>query len=156
MHSTASVSPTTPPVRPTFLKGDWAMAGSLLERVIAVLRAGKIVIMLPHAVAASAWVLSQVGEAGEALARFHEGEQLLERNAARGIVGQHGGTYRMLGRAALLLGLLDEAQRLGERAVQSSQRQPGFHPRRCICSATSRPTPTGSMPSVVRPITAMR
>ena len=41
------------------LKGDWAMAESLIERVIAVLRAGKIVIMLPHAVAASAWVLAQ-------------------------------------------------------------------------------------------------
>jgi hypothetical protein len=32
----------------------------------------------------------------------------------------------MLGRAALLLGLLDEAQRLGERALQSSQREPGL------------------------------
>jgi tetratricopeptide (TPR) repeat protein len=108
------------------IKGDWAMAQSLIERVVVVLRAGKIVIMLPHAVATSAWILAQGGETSEALNRLREGEQLLERNVTRGIVGQRGGTYRMLGRAALLLGLLDEAKRLGERAVQLSQHQPGF------------------------------
>jgi len=31
-----------------------------------------------------------------------------------------------LGRAALVLGRLDDAQRLGDRAVESSPRQPGF------------------------------
>jgi class 3 adenylate cyclase/tetratricopeptide (TPR) repeat protein len=108
------------------LKGDWAVAQTLIERVISVLRSGKIVIMLPHAVAAYSWVLAQIGAASEALNHFREGEQLVERNVASGIVGQCGGTYRMLGRTGLLLGLLDEAQRLGERAVQCSGNQPGI------------------------------
>jgi tetratricopeptide (TPR) repeat protein len=68
-------------------------------------------------VAASAWVLAQVGEVSEALARFREGEQLLERQAVRGAIPN---PYQSLGRAALLLNRLDEAQSLGERAVKRS------------------------------------
>ena len=48
-------------------------------------RTGNIVLNLPDAVASSAWVLAQLGEAREALTRLREGEQLLERQAARGI-----------------------------------------------------------------------
>ena len=68
------------------LKGDWAKARSLIERWIAVFRTGNVVLHLPRAVASSAWVLAQLGEASEALNRLREGEQLLERQAARGIV----------------------------------------------------------------------
>jgi tetratricopeptide (TPR) repeat protein len=106
------------------LEGDWAKAHSLLERVISGFRTGNIVIMLPYAVAASARVLAQTGEAGEALARLQEGERLLEHHAARGIFGQRGGAYHNLGRAGLLLGRLDEAQRLADHAIESS---PGYH-----------------------------
>ena len=81
---------------------------------------------LPWAVAASAWVLAQLGEASEALNRVREGEQLLERQAARGIVGHRGWAYGAVGRACLLLGRLDEARHLGDRAVESTRRQPGF------------------------------
>src|SRR5262249_47304418 len=44
-------------------------------------------------------------------------------------------------RAALLLGLLDEAKRLGERAAQSSQHQPGFlaHARHLLGDIATRP-----------------
>ena len=108
------------------LKGDWAQARSLIEHGIAVLRTGNIVLNLPHAVASSAWVLAQVGEASEALTRLREGEELLERQAARGIVGLHGGAYHSLGRAGLLLGRLDEARSLGDRAVEYSPSHPGF------------------------------
>ena len=66
------------------LKGDWAKARSLIEHGIAAFRKGNIVLILPSAVASSAWVLAQVGEASEALSRLREGEQLLERQAARG------------------------------------------------------------------------
>jgi len=62
--------------------------------------------------------LAQLGEWSEALTRLREGEELLERHAARGLV-----PYGTLGRAALLLNRLDEAQSLGERAVKSSQSQ---------------------------------
>ena len=70
--------------------------------------------------------MAQLDETGEALGRFREGEQLLERQAARGVVHNLGWTYHALGRACLLLGRLDEARRLADRAVESSPRQPGF------------------------------
>jgi tetratricopeptide (TPR) repeat protein len=108
------------------LKGDWAKARSLLEHGIGLYRTGNVVLALPSAVAASAWVLAQLDEASEALNRLREGEQLLERQAARGIVGQHDWAYHTLGRASLLLGRLDEARRLGARVVESLPSQPGF------------------------------
>jgi tetratricopeptide (TPR) repeat protein len=108
------------------LKGDWAKARSLIERWIAVARTGNVVLQLPWAVASSAWVLAQLGEASESLNRAREGEQLLEGHAARGIIGQSAWACHSLGRAALLLGRLDEARSLGDRAVESSPRHPGF------------------------------
>jgi class 3 adenylate cyclase/tetratricopeptide (TPR) repeat protein len=108
------------------LKGDWVEACSLIERWIAVVRTGNVVLLLPYAVASSAWVLAQLGEASEALNRLREGEQLIERQAARGIVLYLGWGYHSLGRASLLLGRLDEARRLADRALESSPRQPGF------------------------------
>jgi class 3 adenylate cyclase/tetratricopeptide (TPR) repeat protein len=105
-------------------KGDWAKAHLLIEHWIAVLRARNVVLQLPIAVACSAWVLAQLGEASEALNRLWEGEQLLERAAARGFNGCL--SWAMLGRACLLLDRLDEAQRLGDRAVESSRSYPGF------------------------------
>src|SRR4029453_6498098 len=106
--------------------GDWAKARSLIEHGVAVLRAGNVVIALPWAIASSAWVLAQLGEASEALSRLREGEQLLERQAAKGITGNLGLAYHALGRAALLLGRLDEARSLGDRAVESSLGHRGF------------------------------
>jgi tetratricopeptide (TPR) repeat protein len=107
-------------------KGEWVKARSLIETGIAAFRSGNIALNLPRTVANFAWVLAQVGEASEALARLREGEQLLERQAASGIVARHGDAYHSLGRADLLLGRLDEARRLGEHAVESSPVQPGF------------------------------
>ena len=108
------------------LKGDWAQARSLFEHAAAMIRAGNVASLLSQSVVASAWVLAQLGEASEGLSRLREGEQLLERQAAGGFVGFLGPYYRRLGRAALVLGRLDDAQRLGDRAVESSPRQPGF------------------------------
>jgi class 3 adenylate cyclase/tetratricopeptide (TPR) repeat protein len=107
------------------LKGDWAKACSLIEQGLAVARAGNVIRLLPVMVPSSAWVLAQLGEATEALSRVREGEQVLERLAARGLVIL-GWAYHALGRACLLLGRLDEARRLGDRAVEFSPRQPGF------------------------------
>jgi tetratricopeptide (TPR) repeat protein len=106
------------------LKGDWAKARSLLEHGIAVARTGNVVVHLPWAVAPSAWALAQLGETSEALNRLQEGEQLVERQAARGIVAYRTWAYHALGHACLLLGRLDEARRLGDRAVEFS---PGHH-----------------------------
>jgi len=108
------------------LTGDWAKARSLIEHGITVLRTGNIGLDLPSAVAQSAWVLAQVGEASEALTRLREGEGLLERQAAKGVINQLGWSYYSLGRAGLLLGRLDEARSLGDRAVKYSPSHPGF------------------------------
>ena len=108
------------------LKGDWAKARSVLEHGIAVNRTGNIGLHLPEAVASSAWVLAQLGEATEALNRLQEGAQLVERYATGGAVIRLGWICAALSRASLLLGRLDEARRLGDRAIDASARQPGF------------------------------
>jgi class 3 adenylate cyclase/tetratricopeptide (TPR) repeat protein len=103
-------------------KGDWATARSEIELSIAAYRTGNIAVVLPAMVAASAWVLAQIGHASEALTRFREGEQLFEPQAARRAAIT---PYYSLGRAALLLNRLDEAQRLGDRVVTHSQSRHG-------------------------------
>jgi tetratricopeptide (TPR) repeat protein len=108
------------------VKGNWVKARALLEREIGVLRTASIVLLLPHAVACSAWVLAQLGETSEALPRLREGEQLLERQQAAGIVGYRGWVHHALGRAGLLLGRFDEARDLGDRVVETSPQHPGF------------------------------
>jgi len=108
------------------LKGDWAKARLLVENWIALLRTGNLAIHLPWAVASSASVLAHIGERSEALNRVSEGEELLNRQAAREIVGHRGWAYGALGRACLLLDRLDEARVLAHRSIETSQRQPGF------------------------------
>jgi class 3 adenylate cyclase/tetratricopeptide (TPR) repeat protein len=108
------------------LKGDWTKARVRLEHGIATLRGANITLSLPRAVAASAWVLAQVGATTEALTRLREGEELLNHEVARGIADRHGEAYHSLGHASLLLGHLDEAQHLGGHALESSFAQPGF------------------------------
>jgi class 3 adenylate cyclase/tetratricopeptide (TPR) repeat protein len=107
-------------------QGDWAKARLLAECWINTCLALQTPSLLPWAVASSAWALAQIGETSEALSRIGEAEELLERQAAREI-GQHRSwAYAVLGRSCLVLGRLDEARRLGNRAVESSQRHPGF------------------------------
>jgi DNA-binding SARP family transcriptional activator/tetratricopeptide (TPR) repeat protein len=108
------------------LKGDWARARSLSEQWIAVVRPGNVGLQLPWAVASSAWALAQCGEASEALGRLREGRELLDSQAARGIVSHHGWNYHSLGRACLLLGRLDEARSLGDHAMEFSPCHPGY------------------------------
>ena len=108
------------------LEGDWVKARPLIERAISVFRTGKVVIMLPYAVAASALVLAQVGDAAEALIRLTEGEALAERHDSSGIGGQREQACHDLGSAALLLGRLDDARSLADRAFKSSPGNLGF------------------------------
>ncbi len=108
------------------LQGDWAKARSAIDHWIAMFRRGNRVLSVPRAVASSAWMLAQFGEASEALARLREGEQLLEHQVAGGIVDTNGWDYHLLGRACLLLSRFDEARGLGNRAVESSTSHFGF------------------------------
>src|SRR2546428_12649502 len=106
------------------------------EQWIAVARTGNVVVHLPWAIAFSAWALAELGEASEALNRLQEGEQLLDRNAARGVLGNLGWVYHVLGRAALRLGRLDAARRPGDRAGESPPRPPRV-------AGPARPLPGG-------------
>ena len=106
-------------------KGDWEKAQFLVEHGINIPQTLDVAVLLPWAVASSAWALAGIGEASEALSRVREYERLAEHQAARGIVGHRGWAYHAVSRACLLLGRLDEAQRLGYRSIESSQRQPG-------------------------------
>jgi class 3 adenylate cyclase/tetratricopeptide (TPR) repeat protein len=111
---------------PHLFKGEWAKAHLLVEQWINVRRSLDVAVLLPWAVSLSAWALAQVGEVSEALSRVREAEPLLERQTTWGIFGHRSWNYCAVGRACLLLGRVDEARRLGARALDSSQRQPGF------------------------------
>jgi class 3 adenylate cyclase/tetratricopeptide (TPR) repeat protein len=109
-----------------FFKGDWAKARLLVEHWTNIPRTLDVAVLLPWAVACSAWALAQIGKAKEALSRVREAEQLLARQAERGIFGHRSWAYHAVSRACLLLGRFDEAHRLAERSVESSQQLPGF------------------------------
>jgi class 3 adenylate cyclase/tetratricopeptide (TPR) repeat protein len=107
-------------------QGVWAHARPLIERGVAEYRKGNIFLALPHAVASSAQLLAQLGEASEALSRLQEGEELLKHRTAGGTIDQAGMDYHWLGRAAFLLGKLDDARRLANCSLQYSPSHPGF------------------------------
>jgi DNA-binding SARP family transcriptional activator len=105
-------------------QGDWTEAHAASEHMIAVLRSGNIVSLLPAAVAYSARILAQLGETRAALSRLSECEQLIESpNISIGIPAS---VYLWLGFACLLLGRLDGARRLASRVVESCVSRPGF------------------------------
>lgn len=108
------------------VKGEWAKARALIERQIAVLRAGNVVGELPTALAYSARALAYLGDASAALDRCREAQRLLEDRS-----GERAGTgwiYCSLGRARLLLGQLAEARRLAQGAVESASDRTDFLP----------------------------
>jgi class 3 adenylate cyclase/tetratricopeptide (TPR) repeat protein len=122
-------------------KGEWAKALSVAEQWITMLRKENVGIHLPWAVAGSAWALAHMGEPDEALNRIRETEHLLEHHASTGIVGHRGWSYHAIGRSNLILGRLDEAQRLSLRALEACQRQAGFkaHALRLLGDVASQP-----------------
>jgi class 3 adenylate cyclase/tetratricopeptide (TPR) repeat protein len=115
------------------LKGDWAKARDLLEKWINMPGTLDVAILLPWAVASLAWTLAQIGDASEALSRLQEGEEHLKRQEAEGIFVHRGWSYHAVARGCLLLGRLDEARRLADRSIESSQGHPSFVAHaRCI------------------------
>jgi class 3 adenylate cyclase/tetratricopeptide (TPR) repeat protein len=107
-------------------KGEWTKAQLLTEQSINVRRSLDVAVLLPWAVASSAWALAQIGEASEAWSRVQEARQLLEGQTTIGVVGHRTWSYYAVSRACLLLGRIDEARQLGSLSFESSQHQPGF------------------------------
>ena len=89
-------------------------------------RGDNVLSSFPHALASSHWVLAQVGETDKAWSCLREGEELLERKDARETIDQAGMDYQWLGRAALVLGRLDDAHRVAGLSLQHSPSHPGF------------------------------
>ena len=109
------------------VKGEWDCARAVIDRQIAVLRAGNAVGELPTALAHSARALAYLGDASAALETCQEAERLLDDRAAMGRAGA-GWIYYSLGRAHFVLGRLDEARRLACRAVDSASGRTDFLP----------------------------
>src|SRR5262249_28155582 len=108
------------------LGGNWARARARMEHGILALRTRNVIFELSTTIASSAWILAQLGEPADALERIREGQQIGEHLRDRGLVGYFGWIYAALGRACLALGRLDEAERMADRAVEASARQPGY------------------------------
>jgi tetratricopeptide (TPR) repeat protein len=107
--------------------GDWPRAHLESTRMIAVLRSGHVVDLLPAALAHSAMILARLGETSAVLSRLREYEQLVERlTTSTRSIGMPDAVYLALGRTCLLLGRLDEAWKLGNDVVESFVSQPGF------------------------------
>jgi len=104
------------------LKGDWGYALPLIETAISTQQLNLAITPINL----SAWVLAQLGEASKAKHRLRKGEQFVEDLLAKGASVYSAWEYHALGRAYLLRGLLDDARRNADRAVESSSSQPGF------------------------------
>jgi class 3 adenylate cyclase/tetratricopeptide (TPR) repeat protein len=106
-------------------RGDWVTAVPCFDRAIPVSRSGNVLITLVIQLALCAAALAYLGRTAEASDRIAECEPLAERLAAMGVSLNIGVSYHWLGRASLLLGRLDEARRLGDRAMGLNQSQLG-------------------------------
>jgi class 3 adenylate cyclase/tetratricopeptide (TPR) repeat protein len=105
-----------------FAHGDCAAAHTFLERATSMARAAHMGALLPMAVAFLAGVLSETGEAAEALDRLREGEALWKRASARRVlgVGAGAGLLQWLAGGHFALGRRDDARRLAEAGVESA------------------------------------
>lgn len=107
-------------------RGEWENAHLLNEQCIAAFQAGNVLVNLRNPLAHSALILARLGRQSQALERHRETMLLLERLSERAMGGNSGMPYQVLGQASLLLGRLDEAQTLAERALEASPIQFGF------------------------------
>ena len=107
-------------------KGDYGQSRSLVERWMNRPGPLDVAVLLPWADAIAAWTLAEIGEFAHSSDRVREAEQLLERQAARGVVGHRAWSYHAVGRACLRLDQLQDAQRLAGRSLEFSERHPAI------------------------------
>jgi class 3 adenylate cyclase/tetratricopeptide (TPR) repeat protein len=109
-------------------QGELLEARSSYRRVIRVADTAGILIMRAATVHAMAFVLAQLGETAEAFALVREGEELLERAVAKGLLFDLVVGFRNLSYACLLLGQVADAKRFADRAVEFSSVRPEYYP----------------------------
>ena len=93
--------------------------------MIAVVQSSGIDQYWGHALALFATAVAHLGEASNARDRVRESEESLDALVSRGfqVLGR---AFVALGRASLVLRRVDDAQRLAERALDSSGTNPGY------------------------------
>jgi tetratricopeptide (TPR) repeat protein len=109
-------------------KGDWAKAHSRIEQLLALGQTTDIKYWNSFALGYSALVLAWLGRADEAMARLLEAEQVIEQQIMRGNIIHVPNVCYLLGRACLVLGRIENAQRLAQQAMEGSARRPGITP----------------------------
>jgi hypothetical protein len=102
------------------VQGEWAKARSMVDHLIGVAQAGSVHLMRAVAVPIMAYILARLGETKETLDRVREGEELLNRVMASGMLFDLAGGFRYLSLACILLGELPDARRFAARAVEWS------------------------------------
>jgi class 3 adenylate cyclase/tetratricopeptide (TPR) repeat protein len=100
-------------------KGNCVGARSLIEHAITVSLAANAVVFTSSMIATSARIMAELGEASEALNRIRQSERSFERNKLEGHL-YGGAVYLALGRACLLLDLMDEASHHAHQALECS------------------------------------
>jgi tetratricopeptide (TPR) repeat protein len=106
-------------------KGDWAKAHSRIEQLLALGQTTDIKYWNSFALGFSALVLAWLGRADEAMARLLEAEQVIEQQIMRGNLIHVPNVCYLLGLSCLVLGRIENAQRLAQQAMEGSARRPG-------------------------------
>jgi tetratricopeptide (TPR) repeat protein len=104
------------------LQGDWLKALSMSEHVATVSRTGNLGLWLPAGVAFSANAQAQLGRRVEALDLLREAQELIGDIETREAMA---GLFVSMGYTHLLLGQMDEAERLANLFIKSSSRSIG-------------------------------
>jgi class 3 adenylate cyclase/DNA-binding winged helix-turn-helix (wHTH) protein/tetratricopeptide (TPR) repeat protein len=95
--------------------GNWGTARVLHQRAIDLLLEGQQILQLSYVIGPLAWALACLDEPGEAVRRAQEAEDRLELIRTQGRKGGGAETYISLCHCYLMLGRLEDAQRIVER-----------------------------------------
>jgi predicted ATPase/class 3 adenylate cyclase len=103
------------------LRSDWVSAHRQIERSIDAYRAGNVLLVLPQAIAHSAWCNAELGNLDEAGSRQHEAERLLQSHEDKSVFFPLEWAYRSLSHTALIRRQIDQARRFAHRALDFSK-----------------------------------
>jgi tetratricopeptide (TPR) repeat protein len=112
-------------------QGDWPKALSMSERAAAISRTGNFWRILPLCIALSAMAQAQLGRRVEALDLLRENHELMAHIEVRDAVSQFSAMYLPMSHAHLLLGQVDEAEKLADQFGKSYSSRLGYVAQAC-------------------------
>jgi len=110
-------------------RGDWAKAHARVEQWLALIQTADIKHLISFALAFSAFVLARLGRADEAMSRLGEAEKVVEQQVRRGNLIHVPAVCQLLGRACVVLGRIENAQRVAQQAMEGCARRPETLPQ---------------------------